>query len=59
MPGWVLLIIFASLAIGAGGLFVEYQKNKMKLMDKSNRNQKEVDEVRKLVNSLKTRIERI
>lgn len=59
MPVWILIIVLASLALGAGGLFIEYQKNKMKMMNKSNQNQKEVDEVRKLVNSLKTRIENL
>ena len=56
MPTWVAIIIIVSVV---GGLFIEYQKNKMKMMSKSNQNQKEVDEVRKLVNSLKTRIENL
>ena len=56
MPTWIAIIIIVSVV---GGLITEYQKNKMKMMSKSNQNQKEVDEVRKLVNSLKTRIENL
>lgn len=56
MPTWVAIIVIVSVV---GGLLIEYQKNKMKMMSKSNQNQQEVDEVRKLVNSLKTRIENL
>lgn len=38
---------------------MEYQKNKMKLMNRSRQNEEDVDDVRKLVNSLKTRIENL
>lgn len=56
MPTWIAIIIIVSVV---GGLLIEYQKNKMKMMNKSDQNQQEVDEVRKLVNSLKTRIENL
>lgn len=52
---WVLIPLVAII----GGLIVEYQKNKMKMMEKSLQNEEEVDDVRKLVNSLKTRIENL
>lgn len=52
---WVLVPLVAII----GGLIVEYQKNKMKMMNMSQRNEEEVEDVRKLVNSLKTRIENL
>jgi len=52
---WALLI----LAAVTGGMILEYQKNKMKLMNRSRQNEEDVDDVRKLVNSLKTRIENL
>ncbi|NGP77708.1 hypothetical protein G3570_13760 [Balneolaceae bacterium YR4-1] len=52
---WVLIPLVAII----GGMILEYQKNKMKLMNKSRQNEQEVDDVRKLVNSLKTRIENL
>lgn len=52
---WVLIPLVAII----GGFIMEYQKNKMKMMDRSRQNEQEVDDVRKLVNSLKTRIENL
>lgn len=47
------------LAAIIGGMILEYQKNKMKLMNRSRQNEQDVDDIRKLVNSLKTRIENL
>lgn len=55
---WILVPILA-LSIPLVAMYLEYKENKMKMMDKSNQNQEEVDEVRKLVSSLKTRIENL
>lgn len=52
---WVLVPLVAII----GGLILEYQKNKMKMMNRSRQNEEEVEDVRKLVNSLKTRIENL
>ena len=52
---WVLVPLVAII----GGLIIEYQKNKMKMMNLSQQNEEEVDDVRKLVNSLKARIENL
>lgn len=57
MASWIWILI--PLAAIIGGMILEYQKNKMKLMNKSRQNEQEVDDVRKLVNSLKTRIENL
>jgi uncharacterized protein YlxW (UPF0749 family) len=56
MPFWVLVIVLVSVV---GGLILEYQKNKMNMEDRSQQNEEEVEDVRKLVNSLKTRIENL
>lgn len=52
---WVLIPLVAII----GGFFLEYQKTKMKMMTKNRQNEEEVDDLRKLVNSLKTRIENL
>ena len=52
---WVLIPLVAII----GGHIIEYQKNKMKMMNMSQRNEEQVEEMRKLVNSLKTRIENL
>jgi len=52
---WVLIPLVAII----GGLIIEYQKNKMRFMEKSRQNQVEVDEVRNELNSLKKRIENL
>ena len=55
MTGWIWVAIVAVI----GAFVVEYQKNKMKLNTRSRHNEKEVEELRKLVNSLKNRIENL
>lgn len=52
---WVLIPLVAII----GGFIIEYQKNKMQMMDRSRQNEEEVDDLRKLVNSLKGRIENL
>jgi hypothetical protein len=55
MTGWVWIVIVAIV----GSFIIEYQKNKMKLMNRSRQNEEDVDDIRKLVNSLKSRIENL
>lgn len=57
MVTWIWVLI--PLAAIIGKFIMEYQRNKMTMMDKSRQNEQEVDDVRKLVNSLKTRIENL
>ena len=57
MAAWIWVLI--PLAAIVGGLIIEYQKNKMKMMGMSRQNSEEVDELRKLVTSLKSRIENL
>jgi len=57
MAAWIWVLI--PLVAIVGGLIVEYQKNKMQMMNLSQQNEEEVEDVRKLVNSLKTRIENL
>lgn len=57
MAGWIWVLI--PLVAIIGGFIMEYQKNKMKMMNRSRQNEQEVDDVRKLVNSLKIRIENL
>lgn len=57
MASWIWILI--PLAAIIGGMILEYQKNKMKLMNRSQQNEQQVDDLRKLVNSLKTRIENL
>lgn len=52
---WVLVPLVAIV----GWFIIEYQKNKMAMMNRSRQNEEEVDDLRKLVNSLKTRIENL
>ena len=52
---WVLIPLVAII----GGFIMEYQKNKMKMMEQNRQNEEDVDDVKKLVNSLKTRIENL
>ena len=52
---WILIPLVAII----GGLFIEYQKNKMKMMELGHRNEEEVDELRKYVDTLKKRIENL
>ena len=52
---WVLIPLVAII----GWFIIEYQKNKMAMMNRSRQNEEEVDDLRKLVNSLKGRIENL
>lgn len=52
---WVLIPLVAII----GGFIIEYQKNKMTMMNRSQQNEEEVEDLRKLVNSLKGRIENL
>jgi hypothetical protein len=52
---WVLIPLVAII----GGFIIEYQKNKMQMMNRSQQNEEEVEDLRKLVNSLKGRIENL
>jgi len=56
MPTWVIFIVIVSVI---GGFIIEYQKNKMQMMNRSSQNEEELDDLRKLVDSLKTRIENL
>lgn len=57
MGVWIWAVI--PLVAIIGSFYIEHQKLKMKMMEKGEQSQQEVDEVRKLVNSLKTRIENL
>lgn len=57
MATWIWILI--PLAAIIGGMILEYQKNKIKLMDRSQQNEEEVEDLRKLVHSLKSRIENL
>lgn len=52
---WVLIPLVAII----GGFFMEYQKNKMKMAKLGHQNEEEVEELRKYVDKLKTRIENL
>lgn len=52
---WVLIPLVAII----GGFIIEYQKNKMAMMNRSRQNEQEVEDLRKLINSLKGRIENL
>ncbi len=54
-----LIWILVPLAAIIGGLYIEYQKNKMKMMEQGQQNEQEVDDLHKLVNMLKGRIENL
>lgn len=57
MAAWIWVLI--PLVAIVGGFIIEYQKNKMKMMNRSRQNEEEVDDLRKLINSLKGRIENL
>lgn len=57
MGAWIWVLI--PLVMFIGGFIIEYQKNKMKMMGQTRQNEEEVDELRKLVNSMKGRIENL
>lgn len=52
---WVLIPLVAII----GGFVIEYQKNKMAMMNRSRQNEEEVGDLRKIVNGLKGRIENL
>ena len=52
---WVLIPLVAII----GGFIIEYQKNKMSMVNRSRQNEEEVEDLRKLVNSMKGRIENL
>lgn len=52
---WVLIPLVAII----GGYIIDYQKNKIKMLNLSEQNEEEVEDLRKLVSSLKTRIENL
>lgn len=56
MSIWVFLIVIVAIV---GGLLTEYQKNKIKMMERSQNNEEDVDELRSLVDSLKSRVENL
>lgn len=58
MNVWILIPILA-LSIPLVAMYLEYQKNKMKMMGKSRQHEEEVKELRKLVNAMKGRIENL
>lgn len=57
MASWIWVLI--PLAAIIGGLIIEYQKNKMTMMNRSQQNEEEVDELNTVVSSLKERIENL
>lgn len=57
MAAWIWVLI--PLVAIVGSFILKYQKTKMHMMTKSRQNEQEVDELRKLVDSLKTRIENL
>ncbi len=57
MAAWIWILIPLVAIIGA--FILDYQKNKMKMMDQGRQNEQEVEEMRKLVDSLKKRIENL
>lgn len=52
---WILIPLVAII----GGMLLEYQKNKMKLMELGHQNEEGVEDLRKYVEKLKTRIENL
>lgn len=57
MAAWIWILI--PLVAIVGGLIVDYQKTKLKMMAQGRQNENEVDDVRKLVDTLKKRIENL
>lgn len=52
---WVLIPLVAII----GGYIIDYQKNKLKWQNQTNSNEAELDELRGVVQKLKTRIENL
>ncbi|MEP1151089.1 MAG: hypothetical protein ABJH08_05110 [Balneola sp.] len=55
LPWWALIPL---LAIG-GGLFLEYRKQELKAEEKRMASSTEINELRRIIQNLKTRIEKI
>lgn len=57
MAAWIWVLIPLVAIIGA--FILDYQKNKMKMMTQGRQNEQEVEEIRKLMESMKKRIENL
>ena len=55
LPWWALIPIIAIV----GGLFIEYRKQELKAEEKRMTSSKEIHELRKIIQSLKSRIEKL
>lgn len=55
---WEIWVIIPLVAI-LGSFYLEYQKNKMKMMQQGSQNEEEVEDLRKYIDKLKTRIENL
>lgn len=55
LPWWALIPIIAI----AGGLFIEYRKQELKAEEKRMASSKEINELRKIIHNLKSRIEKL
>ncbi|MBR9916117.1 hypothetical protein GYB29_00125 [bacterium] len=55
LPWWALIPIIAV----AGGLFIEYRKQELKAEEKRMASSKEIHELRKIIQNLKARIEKL
>ncbi len=56
MSVWVFLIVIVAIV---GGLIIEYQKNKMKMLNRSQQNEEEVEELQELIDNLRSRVENL
>lgn len=56
MFSWWILIPLVAIV---GGLIVEYQKNKMKMMQQSQRNQNDVEDLQLQLDAMRKRIENL
>jgi len=57
MAGWMIFLIVITAV--AGGLFLEYRKNEKKQSSISSHHENEINELRKLIQQLKKRIENL
>jgi len=57
MVTWIWVLI--PLAAIIGKFIMEYQRNKIEMMNRSRQNEEEMEDIRKLVNALKGRIENL
>lgn len=58
MASWIWVLI--PLAAIIGGLLLEYQKNRMKMMDsRTDHNEKELEELKTHINKLQSRVENL